>query len=98
MGRDPYLEIIQLAELVPPSLGYRPSLFPMNTTTGPFCISFTRAAPSTLESMTTGIVTLAPSSPPAIPIASGSLLIIIIASAPAFWAFKAFVPNWQVFL
>ena len=45
-----------------------------------------------------GIVTFAPSSPGAMLTRPGSLLIIIAATAPAFSAFKIFVPNWQVFL
>ena len=40
-----------------------------------------------------GMVTLAPSSPGAIFTNPGSLLIIIAATAPAFSAFKIFVPN-----
>ena len=40
-----------------------------------------------------GIVTLAPSSPGAILTSPGSLLIMIAATAPAFSAFKIFVPN-----
>ena len=67
-------------------------------TTGPFCISATMSIPSIKSSITTGIVTLAPSTPaPMANHSPGFRFTTITPTAPAFCALNAFAPNSQVF-